>query len=64
MLGLYIHIPFCKKKCYYCNFFSFKNKKKELITQYVEALINEINSFKNKDLDIDTIYIGGGLPLY
>ena len=61
MLGLYIHIPFCKEKCHYCDFFSFRGKA-ELMGPYVEALIHEIDSFENEDLDIDTIYIGGGTP--
>ena len=61
MLGLYIHIPFCKEKCHYCDFFSFRGKD-DLMDPYVEALIHEINSFKNDDLDIDTIYMGGGTP--
>lgn len=62
-LGIYIHIPFCKKKCKYCDFISFscyENKQKE----YVKALIEEI---KNKELgniqkEVTTIYIGGGTP--
>lgn len=61
MLGLYIHIPFCKEKCHYCDFFSFKGKD-ELMEPYVKALISEIKSFENKGLDIDTVYIGGGTP--
>ena len=60
-IGLYIHIPFCKKKCSYCDFVSFSDKD-SLIEKYKEAVIKEI---KNKDISkykINTIYIGGGTP--
>ncbi len=60
-IGIYIHIPFCKAKCYYCDFVSYSNKK-ELYEEYVQAVIQEI---RNRDLSkysIDTIYIGGGTP--
>ncbi len=62
-LGIYIHIPFCKKKCNYCDFISFPNLK-EYEKEYINALINEIQAYKNKDYIIDTIYIGGGTPSY
>lgn len=63
-LGIYIHIPFCKKKCYYCDFISYCDKN-ELIYKYIECLKKEIINFaqKYKDVyDITTIYIGGGTP--
>lgn len=63
-LGIYIHIPFCKKKCYYCDFISYCDKN-ELIDKYIEGLKKEIINFaqKYKDVyDITTIYIGGGTP--
>lgn len=41
-LGIYIHIPFCKQKCSYCDFISFANKV-ECIDNYIKALIKEIN---------------------
>mgnify|MGYP004685094429 FL=1 len=65
-LGIYIHIPFCKKKCYYCDFISYCDKN-ELIDKYIECLKKEIINFsqKYKDVyDITTIYIGGGTPSY
>lgn len=64
-IGAYIHIPFCKQKCYYCDFLSFANKK-EYEEKYVESLIKEIEIFKekNNDVEFDTIYIGGGTPSY
>lgn len=61
MKGIYIHIPFCKQKCYYCDFISFANCEK-LIDKYIKALKQEIlKTLKAKD-EIDTIYIGGGTP--
>ena len=61
MRGIYIHIPFCKQKCYYCDFISFA-KKEELIEQYINALKKEINNTLKPNDKIDTIYIGGGTP--
>ena len=68
LIGLYIHIPFCKQKCKYCDFISFENCEEDIINDYIKALIEEIkfraNSLKtidNKFL-IKTIYIGGGTP--
>ena len=62
-LGIYIHIPFCAKKCYYCDFISYSNKF-EMQEKYIKKLIEEIED--NKDLlknnEITTIYIGGGTP--
>ncbi|WP_291964989.1 radical SAM family heme chaperone HemW [Caloramator sp.] len=58
MKGLYIHIPFCKSKCYYCDFNSIVNT--EYQDEYIEALIREINLLEEKNFD--TIFIGGGTP--
>ena len=61
--GIYIHIPFCKKKCSYCDFISFCNKD-NLIESYINALKKEIEEFDfTKDI-VTTIYIGGGTPSY
>ena len=64
-LGLYIHIPFCKRKCHYCDFISFSGKQ-ELIEKYVCSLKKEINAYKTNKEDylIETIYFGGGTPSY
>lgn len=64
-IGIYIHIPFCKQKCYYCDFVSYSNKK-EKIENYIKALEKEIEHHKNilRNRIIDTIYIGGGTPSY
>ena len=60
-LGIYIHIPFCKQKCYYCDFVSFSNKE-GYIEKYVETLEREIDSYDLSNYNITTIYIGGGTP--
>lgn len=60
-LGIYIHIPFCKQKCYYCDFVSF-SKKDGYIEKYVETVKREIDSYDLSNYNITTIYIGGGTP--
>ncbi len=68
MSGIYIHVPFCRSKCPYCDFYSL-TKPVELQKVYVSALIDEIKTgsrFKNiydaKTKVFDTIYLGGGTP--
>ena len=61
-IGVYVHIPFCKKKCDYCDFISYCNKD-NLIGDYVQAVKAEIQS-QNIKPEITTIYIGGGTPSY
>ena len=62
-LSVYIHIPFCKKKCNYCDFCSITGDKK-LQQDYVGALIYEIKSqaYMANDYNIKTVFIGGGTP--
>jgi oxygen-independent coproporphyrinogen-3 oxidase len=62
-LGLYVHIPFCEKKCNYCDFLSFSCGEKEK-QEYTEALIREIRGMKKKasEYEVQTIFIGGGTP--
>ena len=64
-IGVYIHIPFCKQKCSYCDFVSFSNKE-NMQKEYIECLKKEINNWKNnnREYTIKTIYIGGGTPSY
>lgn len=62
-IGLYIHIPFCAHKCDYCDFISFENIKGK-ISQYIEALIKELEYEKLDKYNIETIYIGGGTPSF
>ena len=78
MLGIYIHIPFCERKCNYCAFSSFACIDKEK-DKYITSLLQEIENFdfkkfefnsnllcvdrtKTTSYDVDTIYIGGGTP--
>jgi oxygen-independent coproporphyrinogen III oxidase len=61
-LGLYIHIPFCKKKCSYCDFHSFEGKI-ELAPKYIDALLFELDYYvQNYRLEFETLFIGGGTP--
>lgn len=62
-LGIYIHIPFCKQKCYYCDFVSYSNKCSE-VKEYIESLKNEIEEFDFSNYKVTSIYIGGGTPSY
>lgn len=62
-LGLYIHIPFCVKKCAYCDFLSWKGSDEER-EAYVQALEKEISSYSEfaKDYRVSTVFFGGGTP--
>ena len=70
--GVYLHIPFCKSRCSYCDFATDVYKSGEIVDRYVDALTSEIlaaHDEKNppanaggSDLSIDTIYFGGGTP--
>ena len=62
-MELYLHIPFCVKKCAYCDFLSFPSGQ-ELQRQYVKRLMEDIDCMGKKygDIPIDTIFIGGGTP--
>lgn len=64
-MGLYVHIPFCSKKCDYCDFISF-SMSKEAQVEYLAALFEEIDIMKKKfiDKEFDTLYIGGGTPSF
>lgn len=64
-IGAYVHIPFCKQKCYYCDFISYP-KMEKYEENYIESVIKEIRNFKieNPKTEFDTIYIGGGTPSY
>ena len=63
-IGIYIHIPYCKKKCDYCDFISYCNKD-ELVEKYIEKLKEEIKEeLSPQEYKIKTIYIGGGTPSF
>jgi oxygen-independent coproporphyrinogen-3 oxidase len=61
--SLYIHIPFCKKKCNYCDFVSYADKE-NLIDAYINCLTNEIHysDLGSRFSDLKSIYFGGGTP--
>lgn len=61
MSGIYIHIPFCRRKCHYCNFFSLASRKYK--ERFLAALKEEIFLRKNYlEEDVESIYLGGGTP--
>ena len=60
--GLYVHIPFCLKKCAYCDFCSFKSTDFPQKSEYIKALCEEIDSYFGKGIVLDTIFFGGGTP--
>lgn len=64
-LMLYIHIPFCEKKCNYCDFVSF-HASYDIIDNYIKILLKEIEAKKYmaNDYEISSIYFGGGTPSY
>lgn len=62
-LGIYIHIPFCARKCYYCDFVSFPGMEHSF-ERYIDCLLSEARLYNEylKNRVIDTLYIGGGTP--
>lgn len=63
--GVYLHIPFCRSRCSYCDFATDVFKSAEIVESYVSALVKEIESFENhagSPTAVDTIYFGGGTP--
>lgn len=65
VLGIYIHIPFCKSKCDYCDFYSLAGRE-DLMDRYQKALLTHIKRMAPllKGRMVDTIYFGGGTPSY
>jgi len=65
-LSIYIHIPFCKSKCFYCDFCSSDKEDEVCIETYIDAIIKEIlnNAEVLSEHNIRTIYFGGGTPSY
>ena len=65
--GVYLHIPFCKSRCSYCDFATDVYRSGDAVERYVDAICKEIESFNPKSKIqnqkwIDTIYFGGGTP--
>ena len=64
MTGIYIHIPFCKSKCPYCDFYSFKPDEAQK-DSYLKAVLRYIKDNKSQIKDsVDTVYFGGGTPSF
>ena len=61
-VGIYVHIPFCIKKCNYCDFCSFPERNFPSKKEYIDALISEIESYSGKNIILDSIFFGGGTP--
>lgn len=61
-VGLYVHIPFCVRKCNYCDFCSFPEGSFTGREEYIERLCREIASYKDKAITVDTVFFGGGTP--
>ena len=64
-LSLYIHIPFCARRCGYCNFVTFVEKENYMF-DYVDCLIKEMKTYSKKTQDyvVQSVYVGGGTPSY
>ena len=64
-LGLYIHIPFCKAKCAYCDFYSLAHSE-EKMDAYMAALLRHLEEVAPRaaGMQVDTVYFGGGTPSY
>lgn len=63
--GLYVHIPFCRKKCHYCDFTSYSGQAEDEQEAYLQALLQEARLYHSSFQDarrISTVYIGGGTP--
>ena len=66
-LGIYIHIPFCKNKCEYCDFYSLGGRIEESLTdRYLQALADHLKETGKlaPGYTVDTVYFGGGTPSY
>lgn len=61
MRGLYIHIPFCKRICSYCDFPKLIAKK-EVHSAYIDRLLEELDTYDEELFEVDTVYFGGGTP--
>ena len=64
--GLYVHVPFCRQKCRYCDFYSIPytsaNPSTSLVTEWLHAIDQEAMLYKDKFAFFDTLYLGGGTP--
>ncbi len=65
-LGIYVHVPFCRSKCQYCDFYSMSNKDDKMIDAYLQAVCDHIKETGPlaPGYKVDTIYFGGGTPSF
>ncbi len=65
-LGLYIHVPFCRSKCQYCDFYSMATKDDKIIDGYLDAVCDHIKEAGElaPNYRVDTVYFGGGTPTF
>ena len=62
-IGLYVHIPFCIRKCAYCDFASFSGVDSNVRARYIDRLCEEIESYRTEEkIGVDTVFFGGGTP--
>jgi len=62
-IGLYLHIPFCVKKCNYCDFCSYPSLSPSMRREYISQLVKEIKGYKREEkITVDTVFFGGGTP--
>ena len=62
-IGLYIHVPFCVRKCRYCDFASFSGIGNDVRARYIDRLCEEIESYScDRRIGVDTVFFGGGTP--
>ena len=62
-LGIYIHVPFCKQKCVYCDFYSLPHREEDM-DAYAAALRAQLFETDFSGYEADTVYFGGGTPSY
>ena len=65
-LGIYVHVPFCRSKCQYCDFYSLSTKDDKMIDEYLKAICDHIKETGPlaPGYKVDSIYFGGGTPSY
>ena len=65
-LGIYVHIPFCRSKCHYCDFYSIPGEDRPLMDRYLKAICTHIKESGNlaPGYRVDTVYFGGGTPTH
>ena len=67
-LGMYLHIPFCRKRCKFCYFRVYTQQNADMVKNYVDALDREVSILKDKrgiaGRELQFVYFGGGTPSY